>query len=758
MQEYTDVSMDSDELLDDDRFNDETFDVDNIGDDWVPSITLEHLEDKECRYKACKTANESKNSGNTKLLTLEELEKSMQDQLKINEVHLGPCVYEGDIQDLTASNSYGKQPISDRLSHRRDRHNNNNRKGRIDDRNSSKGYRGNRKDNIESVENYTRSSQIPFTKYIAPLTKDHINYIIQGKLENPPNWSFPKDKLDLLNHNNLMTPRDFDLILRIQLQQMAERPEIQSYSSKWNHRLLARKHNTKKNIKGEGNISGTIIDDTGLDVLRDSLDISDTALTDLNVGKMKKFGKTSYSSIRGARELIRVQNISKESENNELYDETNNSHERSEKLRICSYNQYATLYKLVCDVLYGSAFDTQDGSISRKEILPIYMPGPLVNSIIETANDLLQDIRYIDNEIENCPPGHVQARLRLDQELRDTISAIFQLIFGIKRTNLVGYRDSNTFPNLSNSIYSETTDRVFEGQIASLESRRWLMRKILSSRKGRNFLLRLFHMPHLTDTYLTSLLESIIASNDMIISIFRASTVVLPPLIALVPRVFRYKHGQDLLSPYQTINYTGNTTEAMSSWLKNNSTLDDVMEDGEIRKSILSDLLTKAKLGTKILETTALLSNRIHQPNIFRESTLIPSVLALITYYTPYYIEELLATSPGVVICALLYNSISNLSKQTENLKILTKLLVTSFTRYLVDKNPTDGSIKKPLKLLPEALRDSEPVVLCVLQKSTSDVSLRTVLMNSISNVVGDEFTDTFISELQELIVRNTST
>ncbi|KAF7459044.1 Voltage-dependent calcium channel alpha-1 subunit [Cryptosporidium felis] len=777
MENYYFSEIDESELLDDDRCNDETFQVGEVGDDWVPSMTLK---DFGVNSESCET-KEGRNRPmleelfkSKEPLTVEEIEVAMMSQEFFRDHEDGKTRGDSLISNVDeddrdfsngrrfrahSGNFHSKNQNGSLINQRQKNGGNQPSILRKNDDRSLTGSKSQRRGNIEGVIDHESSREaesipeIPFSKYIFPLTATHISNIISKNLSSPSNWNSPPNRFEPSTNNGFMVSRDFDVILRIQLQQMAERPEIQSYSSKWNRRLLARKHNLPlgqgehaedKDTSKNSNRSVQEMEDKQKNVKESS--------TEQDSNRIRKFGKSTYSTVRGARELIKVHNLSRE-DNLETKDELNIK-ERSNQVKSSVRGDYTTfgnlhyyaLSKYVFEVLHDGHFSFNKLAVNKK--VDIIAPGPLVFSIIEAGNDLLQDINYFDNEIENCPTGHLQARLRLDQELRDTIELIFQLIFGFSKSSseISDKKDSGSGGESPKTVEISCS----ESNIASLDARRWLLSKILSVRKGRHFILSLFHMPHVSENYMTILLESISACNEQIIEIFRSSSIILPPLMVIVPRAFRFRQGQDLMVPHEGFGYSGNVDKLIDEWRNIHGGGDPYGEQYVTKE----DLVVKAKLGVRILEVTALLANRTMQSNNYREnSSLVPTIRALLRYYSQEAIQKLLGISTGVVFLALLYNSISAIPRQIELLKEFTKSLVMAFTNYLLEKN-TEGSFNHNLKLSSFALKDSEPVVLCVLQRSTNDPDLRAILMNSISAVVGKENNDLFISELQELIVR----
>lgn len=777
---YSDIN--ENELLDDDRHNDETFEVGEVGDDWVPSATLSSLGMKREHQKA---GERSQNTNLEELLksklhlTVEEVETAIMDQdfFRDNgtdkfqeEFHQhnnadNVAEYNHAKRDRAHSNYKGQHKYSFQQRQR-----NVNTQQHYTKRSDDKGYSGSKfNKGHRDAANYDQEvskepepvPEFPYSSYIYPMTTAHISKIISNSLPSPPNWDCSALSNDPSKNNDLMVSRDFDLILRIQLQQMAERPEIQSYSSKWNRRLLARKHNIhlppgdssddKDASKAQGK-PGHGVDDKSKSKSKEG------QVGDQDLNKIRKFGKSTYSTVRGARELIKVHNVTRSNDNPEPKDEANlggtgdqmKSHVNGDGALLTGNIPYQALSKQVSEVLHNSIFNSPE--FESNDEIKVPAPGPLVYSIIEAGNDLLQDVSYFDYEIENCPTGHLQARLRLDQELRDTIDLIFQLLFGFSKSNSVV--SSVEDPNNKNGDCVRISEiSCIERNIASLNARRWLLNKILNIRKGRHFILSLFHMPHISESYITVLLESIIACNGPMIELFKSSSIILPPLMALVPRVFRYKQGQDILTPHSGVGYSGNIDQLIDEW-RDMYGGDDPYDEKYITRE---DQMVKAKLGVKILETTALLANRMMQSNNYRDtSSIVPIVSALLMFYSKESVQSLLAVSTGVVFLALLYNSVSVVPREVDILNQMTRLLVLAFTNYLLEKN-SEGSPKIPIKLSSSALRSSEPVVLCVLQRSTNDMNLKSVLMNSISDVVGTDNNDMFVSELQDLIVSGTS-
>ncbi|KAH8582442.1 uncharacterized protein ELE39_001098 [Cryptosporidium sp. chipmunk genotype I] len=783
MEGYYYSEINESELLDDDRHNDETFQVGEVGDDWVPSITLNHFEMKK-EYQEGKGNSQRKRleelMKSKTPLTVEEIEAAMMSQDFFREQGPTTIHEEHNQQNYadheTEHNNVRRNRVHSGYSHNKGQHgstfqqkqrnaiNQHSSTKRSDDRgySGSRGHRGGHYDIANHDQDITKEPEqvpeIPLSSYISPLTKAHISEIISCNLLSPPNWNYSGISNDPSRNNNLMVSRDFDMILRIQLQQMAERPEIQSYSSKWNRRLLARKHNLPL---GNGDSSedqsksqtkaGQEADEKSKNKLKEG------QIADQDPNRIRKFGKSTYSTVRGARELIKVHNLSKD-ENPEMRNEINVG-ENGEQTKSsvngdCSFStrnsHYQTLSRQVFEVLHSNIFNSPE--FGGQDENKVRAPGPLVYSIIEAGNDLLQYVSYFDDEIENCPTGHLQARLRLDQELRDTIDLIFQLLFGFsKYTSGVSSMEDNNHRDGDHLKVSEIS--FAERNIACLNARRWLLNKILNIRKGRHFVLSLFHMPHISESYMAVLLESIIACAGPVIEIFRSSSIILPPLMALVPRAFRYRQGQDMLAPHDGFGYSGDIAKLIDDW-RNIYGGGDPYDEKYVTRE---DLMVKAKLGTKILETTALLANRMMQSNNYRDtSSLVPSLSSLLKYYTQDSIQSLLGISTGVVFLALLYNSISVVPRQVDSLKQITRLLVLAFTNYLLERDSENSPIV-PIKLSPIALKNSEPVVLCVLQRSTNDLNLKNILMNSISDVVGVENNENFISELQDLIVRGTS-
>lgn len=785
MEGYYYSEINESELLDDDRHNDETFEVGEVGDDWVPSITLNHFDVKH-EYQERERLNQMKKleelMKSKSPLTVEEIEAAMMSQDFFKEQSSATIQEESYQQNCvdheTEHNNVRRNRTNSGYSHNKSQHgssfqqrqrnssNQHTSTKKSDDRgySGSRNYKGDHYDNAGHDQDASKEPdpvpEIPFSSYISPLTKAHMSEIISKNLSSPLNWNYSGFSNDLLRNNHLMVSRDFDMILRIQLQQMAERPEIQSYSSKWNRRLLARKHNLPlgngdfSEEKDQSKVQPRLGQETG-DKSKNKP--KEGQITDQDPNRIRKFGKSTYSTVRGARELIKVHNLSKD-DNSELKDEVNikeNGEQSKNSVNgDCSLStgniHYQALSRQVFEVLHNNVFNLPEFGSKSDSI--VQAPGPLVYSIIEAGNDLLQDVSYFDDEIENCPTGHLQARLRLDQELRDTIDLIFQLLFGFsKYTSGVSSMEDTNYRNIDNFKVSEIS--CTERNIACLNARRWLLNKILNIRKGRHFVLSLFHMPHISESYMTVLLESIIACNEPMIEIFRSSSIILPPLMALVPRAFRYRQGQDIMAPHDGFGYSGDIDQLVDDWRNMHERSDPYDEKYVTRE----DLMVKAKLGAKILETTALLANRMMQSNNYRDtSSLVPSLSALLKFYTQESIQNLLGISTGVVFLALLYNSISVVPRQVETLKQITRLLVLAFTNYLLERN-SDNSPLTPIKLSPNALKDSEPVVLCVLQRSTNDLNLKSILMNSISDVVGVENNDKFISELQDLIVKGTS-
>ncbi|OII74091.1 uncharacterized protein cubi_02893 [Cryptosporidium ubiquitum] len=786
MEDYYYSEINESELLDDDRHNDETFDVGEVGDDWVPSITLNHFEMRH-EHQGREGRNQMKRleelMKSKTPLTVEEIEAAIMSQNFSREQ--GPGITQEEFHQqnyldhetehnnvrrnrVHSGHSHNKGSLHESSFQQRQRNASNQHFStkRNDDRgySGSRGYKGGHHDNLNHDQDASKEPEpvpeIPFSSYIFPLTKAHMSEIISNNLSSPSNWNYSGFSNDTLRNNHLMVSRDFDMILRIQLQQMAERPEIQSYSSKWNRRLLARKHNLplgngdSSEDRDQSKVQPKAGQETGD---RSKNKFKEGQIADQDPNRIRKFGKSTYSTVRGARELIKVHNLSKD-DNSELRDEVNigengeqsKSSISGDSLFYTGNIHHQALSRQVFEVLHNSVFNSSE--FGSKDDNKVQAPGPLVYSIIEAGNDLLQDVSYFDDEIENCPTGHLQARLRLDQELRDTIDLIFQLLFGFSKytsvspnTEDTGYRSGDNF-KVSEISFTERN-------IACLNARRWLLNKILNIRKGRHFVLSLFHMPHISEGYMTVLLESILACNEPMIEIFRSSSIILPPLMALVPRAFRYRQGQDILAPHDGFGYSGDVDQLIDDWRNIYQGSDPYDEEYVTRE----DLMVKAKLGTKILETTALLANRMMQSNNYRDtSCLIPSLSALLKFYTQESIQSLLGISTGVVFLALLYNSISVVPRQVETLKQITRLLVLAFTNYLLERDSESSPII-PIKLSPNALKDSEPVVLCVLQRSTNDPNLKSILMNSISDVVGAENNDRFISELQDLIVRGTS-
>ncbi|PPS94761.1 Voltage-dependent calcium channel alpha-1 subunit [Cryptosporidium hominis] len=784
MESYYYSEINKNELLDDDRHNDETFEVGEVGDDWVPSITLNHFDIKQ-EYQEREGANQMKRleelMKSKTPLTVEEIEAAMMNQDFFREqgsTKTQEELHQQNYADFEAEQNVRRNRVNSGYSHNKGQHGSSfqqkqrntssqhSSSKRNDDRSysGSRGHRGSHQDILSHEQDTSKEPEavpeIPFSSYISPLTKTHISEIISCNLSSPSNWDYSGLSNDPSRNNNLMASRDFDMILRIQLQQMAERPEIQSYSSKWNRRLLARKHNLPlgNSDSSEDKDQSKLNTKAGQEAEdRSKNKLKEGQIADQDSNRIRKFGKSTYSTVRGARELIKVHNLSKD-DNSETRDEINIGENRdqikSSINRDYSFStgnaHYQMLSKQVFEVLHSNIFNSPEfGSQDEKKV---QAPGPLVYSIIEAGNDLLQYVSYFDDEIENCPTGHLQARLRLDQELRDTIDLIFQLLFGFSKHSFgaSGVEDAN----YKNGEHFKVSEISFaERNIACLNARRWLLNKILNIRKGRYFVLSLFHMPHISESYMTVLLESIIACNDPIIEIFRSSSIILPPLMALVPRAFRYRQGQDILAPHDGFGYSGDIDKLVDDW-RNIYGGNDPYDEKYVTRE---DLMAKAKLGVKILETTALLANRMMQSNNYRDtSSLVPSLSALLKYYNQEYIQSLLGISTGVVFLALLYNSISVVPRQIDALKQITRLLVLAFTNYLLERDSENSPIM-PIKLSPIALKDSEPVVLCVLQRSTNDLNLKNILMSSISDVVGVENNDHFISELQELIVKGTS-
>ncbi|KAJ1611199.1 membrane domain-containing protein [Cryptosporidium canis] len=784
MEDYYYSEINESELLDDDRHNEETFEVGEIGDDWVPSMTLNGFEMKQEHQKKHEGGQRTRLEELIKSkspLTVEEIEAAMMSQEffrdhdtnKVKEernyrIHVDHEIEHNNSMRSRANSGHSQNKGQQKSSFQQRQRNTNNKHNSMK-KGDDKGYVGNRShkghnDSVNVEQDFSKESgpipEIPYSNYISPMTSAHISEIISGNLSIPPNWNCSALYNDPSRNDNLMVSRDFDMILRVQLQQMAERPEIQSYSSKWNRRLLARKHNIhlapgdssddKDASKSQGKL--------GQEVDAKSKNKSKEGQTgEQDPHRIRKFGKSTYSTVRGARELIKVHNISKD-DNSELKSKVNSGGSGGQTKNpsngdciLSTRNApYQALSRQVSEVLHSSIFNSSGfGSIDEDKV---QAPGPMVYSIIEAGNDLLQDVSYFDDEIENCPTGHLQARLRLDQELRDTIDLIFQLLFGCSKskswmlnTNGIGIKYGE---NIKTTEISCT-----EKKIASLNARRWLLNKILNIRKGRHFVLSLFHMPHISENYMTVLLESIIACDGPIFEIFNSSSIILPPLMALVPRAFRYRQGQNMLAPHEGFGYSGNIDHLIDEWRGINGQGDPYGEGYVTRE----DLMVQAKLGVKILETTALLANRTMQSNNYRDtSSLVSSVVALLKFNSKESIQRLLNVSTGVVFLALLYNSISVVPREIETLKQITRLLVLAFTNYLVEKD-SNNLPKLPIKLSPNALKKSEPVVLCVLQRSTNDMNLKHILMGSISDVVGAENNDAFISELQDLIVKGTS-
>ncbi|KAH8741647.1 hypothetical protein FG386_003621 [Cryptosporidium ryanae] len=764
MDNYLYSEINEDELLDNDRNNDETFEVGDVGDDWVPSITLTDFEKRINGDQMAKTTKLEELIKSKVPLTVEEIEEAMMSQdffnyrtneknidmsfKELDEIEHGQKKNRSSLNRTTHSSSFHRQRNQNSSGGRNDYRNNNTRNNRHNN------------ENFDSEAAQKESEPlpiIPFNKYIFPLTIDHIKRVIKDEMTHIPSWSQQNPNFNPSINNNLMVSRDFDIILRIQLQQMAERPEIQSYSSKWNRRLLAKKHNIQlvieSNQEKEGNpeFGESSNDPNNLDKNKNKEGSCEVE----NSTKIRKFGKSTYSSVRGARELIKVHgSIKDENPGNlaEANDQNINKNQGVDSSFPAGNQHCIALTKMVYDILHDPIFNEKN---IKDEVYYSHLSisGPMFYSIIEAGNDLLQDIYYYDYEIENCPAGHLHARLRLDQELRDAIDLTFQLLFGFSKHRTQNLTDRND--HNSPSYPSERTNEISQckASMANLSARKWLMGKILSIRKGRHFILSLFHMPHISESYITILLETVLSCRDALLDLFKYSSIILPPLMALVPRAFRHRQGQDILAPHEGFGYSGNVSKLIEDWMVVCG-VNDKFDEKFITKE---DLTVRARLGVKVLETTAFFSNRIMQLNMYGDSSsIIHCVKAITQYYDPNTIEKCLPYSSGVVFLSLLYNSISIVPRQIEELKNLTKILVGGFTSYLVDKD-SKGLAKIPIKLSPNALKDSEPIVLCVLQRSTNDPNLRSVLMNSISEVVSEDNKDKFIFELQELIVKSTS-
>ncbi|KAH7650353.1 hypothetical protein FG379_003425 [Cryptosporidium bovis] len=726
MDSYFYSEINENELLDNDRNNDETFEVGDVGDDWVPSMTLTDFE-KKIDNKARKTSKLEELVKSKVPLTVEEIEEAMMNQDffndRSNERSFDMSLKESDEVDCASRrHRSGSNRTSYSSLHRQRNHNNFGR--RYDDRNSN--ARNNRYNNeITDTEVVQRESEplpiISFSQYIFPLTCDHIERVVKENMTYVPSWKSQIPDFNPSLNNNLMVSRDFDIILRIQLQQMAERPEIQSYSSKWNRRLLAKKHNILfVNEQGQGKEGNAEFYEPSNDANNLEKDKNKNKFKEgsyemeNNSERIRKFGKSTYSSVRGARELIKVHgSVRDENPDNstKVNDQNQNKNQCVEGSFSTGNQQCIALTKMVYDVLHDPIFKEENVEDELIYDSCLQIPGPMFYSIIEVGNDLLQDIYYYDYEIENCPTGHLHARLRLDQELRDTIDLTFKLLFGFsKQTQNIICGSDHNFSGCSSERINELSE--CETNMASLPARKWLMGKILSIRKGRHFILSLFYMPHISENYITILLETVLSCKEALLDLFKYSSIILPPLMALVPRAFRHRQGQDILAPHEGFGYSGNVRKLIEDWM----VVFGVTDKFDEKYITEEDLTVRARLGVKILETAAFLSNRTMQSNMYGDSSsIIHCVKSINRYYDPGTIEKCLPYSSGVVFLSLLYNSISVVPRQIDELKSLTRILVGGFASYLVDKD-SKGFVKTPIKLSSNALKDSEPIVLCVLQ------------------------------------------